>query len=562
MQMIQCPNCGKLTGFKRALGFGTFFMVLLTCGLWLLVIPFYPMRCINCGLTRGSAFAHNFATWYRGLSPGGKAFVLLPPALLFLGIAMFNSFHNSGTPHNPPVTYPTNYTYTGNASDANNDNPAAAPVVYSVAQINAHMNNIPTGTELAVRGIYVSPHVSGGWAPPNELDPCSVLLYGGTVRVQHGEADPRDYCRFSVVVQDENTSQIQYLECEMGLEEAQAAKGLYGFKSLVQAHGTYASSLDFQVMPMFLEHKVGVPVLENCSLTPLATPVPRIRFRDLGDASTAPAPQPAPAAVAERPTEGSTQDSEVDVLYQENRYSEALPLLDQGCTAGNGLACTRLGVYYEKGLGVAQDLPRAAELFSKSCNEGNAKGCFNFGISYKSGKGVKQDYPRAAALFSQSCNGGYAEGCDVLAIMNALGIGLAKDASRAAALYSRACDGGSIDGCTNLGIDYMTGNGVGRDDSRAATLLSKGCDGGDADGCSSLGSLYYVGRGVAADHSRAAALYSKACDGGDADGCSLLGLLYSAGDGVQQDSEKARQLANKGCSMGDKSGCDELKQIR
>src|ERR1039458_4865327 len=54
MQMIYCPNCGKLTGFKRALGFGTFFMVLLTCGLWLLVIPFYPVRCINCGLQRPS----------------------------------------------------------------------------------------------------------------------------------------------------------------------------------------------------------------------------------------------------------------------------------------------------------------------------------------------------------------------------------------------------------------------------------------------------------------------------------------------------------------------------
>ena len=54
MQMIQCPNCGKLTGYKRALGFGTFFMVLLTCGLWLLVVPFYPVRCINCGLQRPS----------------------------------------------------------------------------------------------------------------------------------------------------------------------------------------------------------------------------------------------------------------------------------------------------------------------------------------------------------------------------------------------------------------------------------------------------------------------------------------------------------------------------
>ena len=84
MQMLQCPNCGKLTGFKRALGFGTLFMVILTCGLWLLVIPFYPARCINCGLTRGSAISHNFAVWFRELSPASKVLVLVSPVLFFL----------------------------------------------------------------------------------------------------------------------------------------------------------------------------------------------------------------------------------------------------------------------------------------------------------------------------------------------------------------------------------------------------------------------------------------------------------------------------------------------
>jgi TonB family protein len=63
--MIHCPNCGKLTGFKRALGFGTFFMVLLTLGLWLLVIPLYPARCVNCGLTRHTAHTTNLIAWVR-----------------------------------------------------------------------------------------------------------------------------------------------------------------------------------------------------------------------------------------------------------------------------------------------------------------------------------------------------------------------------------------------------------------------------------------------------------------------------------------------------------------
>jgi hypothetical protein len=71
MQVIYCPNCQKRTGFKRALGFGTFFMVLITCGLWLLVIPFYPARCINCGVPRSEAALAWFASspkWVQGLT--------------------------------------------------------------------------------------------------------------------------------------------------------------------------------------------------------------------------------------------------------------------------------------------------------------------------------------------------------------------------------------------------------------------------------------------------------------------------------------------------------------
>src|ERR1039458_7766339 len=90
MQMIQCPNCGKMTGFKRALGFGTFFMVLITGGLWLLAIPFYPQRCITCGLTSSAA-------------RGAKIGIIIIPILL-LGF-LFGIFHsNTGTRHYSAIT--------------------------------------------------------------------------------------------------------------------------------------------------------------------------------------------------------------------------------------------------------------------------------------------------------------------------------------------------------------------------------------------------------------------------------------------------------------------------
>ncbi|RLC35975.1 hypothetical protein DRH29_05420 [candidate division Kazan bacterium] len=49
MDFSYCSNCGKKTGHKRFLGFGTFFAVVLTAGVWILAIPFYPKRCIICG---------------------------------------------------------------------------------------------------------------------------------------------------------------------------------------------------------------------------------------------------------------------------------------------------------------------------------------------------------------------------------------------------------------------------------------------------------------------------------------------------------------------------------
>jgi hypothetical protein len=44
-----CSNCGAVAGFKRNLGWGTFFGSIVTFGLLLFLIPFYPKRCIKCG---------------------------------------------------------------------------------------------------------------------------------------------------------------------------------------------------------------------------------------------------------------------------------------------------------------------------------------------------------------------------------------------------------------------------------------------------------------------------------------------------------------------------------
>jgi len=99
MLMADCNNCGRRTGFKRALGFGTLFMVVLTAGLWLLVIPFYPARCVVCGTGRSEAYAHSFPRWLT--SPREKkllAAAAVVAIVVILGSLIQRSDERSGGP--------------------------------------------------------------------------------------------------------------------------------------------------------------------------------------------------------------------------------------------------------------------------------------------------------------------------------------------------------------------------------------------------------------------------------------------------------------------------------
>ena len=49
METLHCPVCGEITPHKRAFGIGTLIAFLCTFGLWVLIMPFYPIRCTGCG---------------------------------------------------------------------------------------------------------------------------------------------------------------------------------------------------------------------------------------------------------------------------------------------------------------------------------------------------------------------------------------------------------------------------------------------------------------------------------------------------------------------------------
>ena len=67
------------------------------------------------------------------------------------------------------------------------------------------------------------------------------------------------------------------------------------------------------------------------------------------------------------------------------------PRLNHGVRWRRNAGCVNLGAYSEHGIGGAQDLPQARELYQKACDGGEMQGCFNLGLAFMKGHGVAKD---------------------------------------------------------------------------------------------------------------------------------------------------------------------------
>ena len=132
---------------------------------------------------------------------------------------------------------------------------------YSVALIDANKNNIPSDTELFVQGTLLTAQ----WTQDNA---CTWFLIRGRPNVQHGD-NPASYCRFSILLTEKREDgqdmwPAASLVCEVTPQEMREVTHLYHYGDAVQAHGFYAASLDFGVVPGLGGH-FGVPALEGCT---------------------------------------------------------------------------------------------------------------------------------------------------------------------------------------------------------------------------------------------------------------------------------------------------------
>ncbi len=222
--------------------------------------------------------------------------------------------------------------------------------------------------------------------------------------------------------------------------------------------------------------------------------------------------------------DSTTPAGQGKALFKQKQYKDALPLLDQACTGGDGEACDDLGLMYQGLPGISKDFKKAAAHFTSACDAGNADGCYNIGNFYYVGT------------------------------LNFV------DEARARPLLAKACDGGSDEGCWTLGISYLQPIHGPADISQALAIFTKACNADLRRSCWQLGTMYENGRmGVEQDYERSVSYFSKDCELGDSSGCVMMGNVYWSGNGVEKNTAKSNEYFKRACSMGDTSACQTLK---
>jgi len=197
-----------------------------------------------------------------------------------------------------------------------------------------------------------------------------------------------------------------------------------------------------------------------------------------------------------------------------------LAIITRACEGGGIDSCQTAAFRHFKG-----NKAKAAALWQKACDGGDMGGCTNLGVFYDKGQGVARNAAKAAEILRLACDGGNIWGCINLGVLYLNGEGVVQNATEAARLYEQACDGGNMWGCASLGHLYGTGQGVDQDVVKAAGLLRQACDGGTMQGCALLGLFYEEGQGVARDAAQAARFYRQACNGGLEPACGYLKAL-------------------------------------
>lgn len=211
-------------------------------------------------------------------------------------------------------------------------------------------------------------------------------------------------------------------------------------------------------------------------------------------------------------------------LQREGRHRDAVEALTRAAQGGLAAAETRLGDYYNFGIGpIRTDVDRAIGLYRSAAEKGDLPALATLALMARLGRGVPEDPAEMMRLMTEAADGGYHFAQYRLAESYFSGDGIpggadaalgVPDLSRAEAYYRLAAQQDNAEAALALAAIYGGAGGATPDPFRQAIWTRAAINAGADEGLAALGRLYELGQGVGYDPARAAALYVEALESG------------------------------------------------
>ena len=227
-------------------------------------------------------------------------------------------------------------------------------------------------------------------------------------------------------------------------------------------------------------------------------------------------------------------------------YNEEEKRLRKVMKQGNADAQYNLGMCYEKGDGVKENIKKAMDLYQSSAIQGYSKAQCRLGFFYKKGFGIERNNEKAALWYHKAAEQGLAEAQYSYGIYCELGHGVEKEKT--------------------IVYDYMDdteGQEIkAKNEANGIKWIRKAAEQGLIEACRSLGLSYSLGKGVKQDRKESIKWFCKAAEQGDAKAQCYLGSTYGFGrDDVESNMKKAVEWYRKAAEQGYLVSIDDLKFI-
>lgn len=194
---------------------------------------------------------------------------------------------------------------------------------------------------------------------------------------------------------------------------------------------------------------------------------------------------------------------------------------------GNAEANFNLGILYEDGLGVNQDLAQALLYYETAAIGGSFKAQYRLGLLYFVGKTVPLDKIKAKHWLTKAAAEGDRDSIEMLAILSGdTSSQRDRDFLRAETAHASA--------------DYL----------QAAQIWQLLADDNDTISRTRLAWLYEKGLGVKRNLQRAAELFRQSAMDGDADAQYALAVMLQTGKGQAQDFEESNLWLQRAADLG------------